>query len=129
MNRSEALKKADDYVSKDRNTQYGEPENAFAAIAELWNTYLDTRRGHQVDASIDAYDVSNMMLLLKVARLAVRPGNSDSAIDAAGYAACSAEILSDINMTREPVPAPVPKAPPHPPAHSASSKKYGFDDA
>ena len=92
MTREEILKTAVQYVTNDRNTHYGEPEDSFTTIAIFWNSYLAARP--QPTGPITPYDVANMMALLKVARLALRPKNVDSAIDLAGYAACSGEILT-----------------------------------
>ena len=49
----------------------------------MWTSYM----GHKVDAS----DVCNMMVLLKMARLR-NGGHTDSSTDAAGYAALAAEM-------------------------------------
>ncbi len=113
MNRSEILAKAEEYVSKDRNTQYGEPEDAFGMIAKFWSTYLATRECPTSDAVVvDAYDVACMLSLMKVARMAARPENLDSCIDLAGYAACAGEILNKDNIRRTGViPAPQPPPP------------------
>lgn len=89
MNRSEILKTAEKYVTADRNQQYGEPEDNFSLIAEYWSVYIGDSQ-----PAIDAFDVSMMMALLKVARLSKRPENVDSAVDLAGYAACAGEILA-----------------------------------
>ena len=100
MNRAEILDTAKQYVTKDRNTSYGEPEDMFQTIATLWREYLMARPDPQ--AAITAYDVGCMMVLLKMARAAVRPTSPDSLIDAAGYAACAGEILTkhDESTTR-----------------------------
>ena len=96
MNRSEILETAEQYVTEDRNDQYGEPEDNFSLIAEYWSVYLgDTH------AVLDAFDVAMLMSLLKVARLSKRPENPDSAIDLAGYAACAGEILEDARRVPE----------------------------
>ncbi len=128
MNRSEILSRADTYVNNDRNTQYGEPEDAFGMIADLWVAYLDGREENILPNSIDSYDVACMLGLMKVARMSQRPKSLDSCVDLAGYAACAGEILSKINQ-RKKVPAgppalppqapqaPPPQAPPAPPPH------------
>ena len=96
MNRSEILTTAEQYVSADRNDQYGEPEDNFSLIAEYWSVYLGDR-----DGILDAFDVSVMMALLKVARLSKRPVSPDSAVDLAGYAACAGEILENTRRVSE----------------------------
>ena len=83
--REEVLDRAKTYVSQDRNTDYGEPEDNFAAIAYLWSKYLDTK--------IEPHEVAILMILVKVARIKSSPNNADNWIDIAGYAACGAECV------------------------------------
>jgi hypothetical protein len=83
--RTEILDTAKQYVSADRQSQYGEPEDNFATIAAFWADYLGV--------PLNAYDVALMMALLKIARMKAHPKSPDSAIDLAGYAACAGEIL------------------------------------
>lgn len=70
-------------VMKDRNTDYGDPEDNFEDIAEFWSTYLDH--------SITSYDVAVMMILVKCSRMKTSPFAMDHWVDAAGYAACGCE--------------------------------------
>ena len=94
MTRTEVLAKAEEYVSNDRKTQYGEPEDAFGFIAELWRAYLVNRSTPEPGIlPVDAFDVACMLSLMKLARMSVRPTSPDSCIDLAGYAACAGEIL------------------------------------
>ncbi len=86
MKREEILKRAAEIVTKDRNEQYGEPEDNFENIARLWSAYLLT--------GIDALDVGIMMILFKIARTPITRGTLDTYIDIAGYAACAGEIAS-----------------------------------
>ena len=86
MKRKEILSTAADIVTKDRNQQYGEPEDNFENIAALWSDYLDK--------TIDARDVGNMMILFKIARAQQTGGTLDTYIDIAGYAACTGEIIA-----------------------------------
>lgn len=94
MNRDEILKTAQQYVSADRNQQYGEPEDNFALIGDYWSVYLGSL---PADSFPDAYDVALMMALMKVARASKRPEQPDSLVDLAGYAACAGEILEKQN--------------------------------
>ena len=82
MNRTELLEKAKERVMQ--KNDYGEPEKHFTKIAEYWTTYLDY--------ALDAEDVINMMILLKIARNnnAIK---EDTLVDIAGYAACGAEVM------------------------------------
>lgn len=83
MTRAEILSKAKEIVCKDRNDQYGEPENNFGQIARYWSVYTGQK--------IDSQDVAVMMCLLKIARM--QGGyKEDSYTDAIGYLACGAEI-------------------------------------
>ena len=87
MERGELLEKAKEIVTGERQHVYGQPENTFEEIANLWSSYLDTK--------IDAEEVAVMMILMKVARLKTSGCKSvDSWVDVAGYAACGAEIAT-----------------------------------
>lgn len=87
-----------------RGKSYGTPEDNFARIARLWNAHLLNRyggvtqitpRGASTGApELDAQDVSMMMALMKIARLANDPSHHDSWVDVAGYAACGGELAS-----------------------------------
>jgi len=85
MTRKEILRLAEQCVCNDRNRQYGEPEDSFSNIANLWSAYLDT--------GIEVEDVAIMMCLFKIARLKSSYYQSkDSWVDLIGYAACGGEI-------------------------------------
>ena len=58
----------------------GAPEDSFKDIAALWSTYLGV--------AVSPCDVAALMSLLKVARIKTAPGDRDSWLDLAGYAAC-----------------------------------------
>ena len=93
MTRKECLEQAAGCVLKDRNNEYGGPEDSFGVIANFWSVYL----GRKVYPA----DVAMMMGLLKIARIKANKGYDDGYIDLAGYAACGAECAS-----RTPSPAP-----------------------
>ena len=86
MTRAECLNTAEEIVTKDRNSQYGEPEDCFALIARLWTDYTAV--------SLSSADVAAMMILLKVARVRNGKAKDDSWVDMAGYAACGAECAA-----------------------------------
>lgn len=98
MKRPEILDTAKKCVCGEREHDYGKPENNFDTIGLLWGVYL--RAAHPDLAKvmpingITAKDVSVMMALLKVARIA-NGDNPDSFIDLAGYAACAGEIATE----------------------------------
>lgn len=84
MNRAEFLQEVANIVTKDRNAQYGEPEDTFALIAQYWSLYLST--------DITSFDVAMLMALMKMARIqSSKEMPTDSLIDLAGYAACAIE--------------------------------------
>lgn len=93
MTRKEILEKAAECVCGQRDIDYGTPENSFSLIAELWNSYLNSSFKGRSFHIITGKDVSIMMALLKIARIA-NSDNIDSFVDLAGYAACAGEIAS-----------------------------------
>lgn len=86
--RRDILKEAEGYVTKDRNTSYGEPEDNFKAIAEVWNAQGFCVGGIDGVRPINATDVALMMAGMKLARLKHNPSHRDSWVDLIGYAAC-----------------------------------------
>lgn len=95
MKRAETLDSAKEIVTKDREEQYGSPEDNFATIAEFWTTYIKTKCvSPGTDVNISPADVGTMMILLKTARIAGGSEKADNFIDIAGYAACAGELMS-----------------------------------
>ncbi len=92
MKRDEILETAKQTVCHDRNSQYGEPEDNFRRIADLWTAYL----GPKLPRVLTAVDVSNMMILFKVARNTANFRKTDNWVDIAGYAACGGEISESV---------------------------------
>ena len=84
MTRKECLDAAAGCVLKDRNCEYGGPEDNFGRIALLWTDYLGVK--------LDEVDVAMLMSLLKIARIRNNKGYEDGFCDLAGYAACGAEL-------------------------------------
>lgn len=66
-----------------RGANYGEPEDNFAFIADLWRLWVKKRHG--VDVPFSAFDVGMMNADIKKARLATSPSHTDSALDSAVY--------------------------------------------
>lgn len=93
MTRQEILDQAATAVTKDRNDSYGEPEDVFCYIAQMWSSYLN-RQGLLTDV-LDSVDVAAMMVLLKVARINPGAPHADNWVDIAGYAACGGELDTD----------------------------------
>ena len=71
---------------KDREDQYGNPEDSFQMIADLWSSYLEE--------NITSVDVANMMILLKIARNKSNPSHTDNYVDMCGYSALGYELQS-----------------------------------
>lgn len=77
-------------VCTDRNKQYGEPEQSFGAIADLWNVYLCVT--YAKNGLLSAEDAATMLMLFKIARGATaKTPKPDTFADIAGYAACACE--------------------------------------
>ena len=76
-------------VSGVRRSAYGKPEDNFERIARFWTAYfMNTNR----DITVLAEDVSLMMALMKIARIAETPDHCDSWVDLVGYALTGAEV-------------------------------------
>lgn len=94
--RQTLLDEARAITSADRNKAYGNPEDNFRNIANLWNAYL-TAQG-KADNLVNSQDVAHMMILMKVARLATNHDHRDSLVDIAGYAACAESCRADRDL-------------------------------
>lgn len=91
--RKSILEQAMKCVCGDRDAQYSTPENSFKMIAALWEPYLKEKCvSRNADVSINPEDVSVMMALFKIARIATGSFKEDSYIDACGYLACGGEL-------------------------------------
>lgn len=88
--RSEILDTAKHYINVDRAATHGDAEDSFLEIAGHWSWWLrgKLREGERVDE----YDVAQMMVGFKQARMKSNPGHLDSAQDMCGYGALAGEI-------------------------------------
>ena len=93
MDRKQILAEAEQCICRDRESEYGKPENNFVKIATFWNVYLQGR----IIQDLDAEDVAILMSLLKIARITTGTFKADSYIDAVGYLALAGEIASGGN--------------------------------
>lgn len=94
VNRREGLlNEALVYVTKDRNSSYGEPEDNFQAIADIWNAQ-GYCKGKDYEL-LTAVDVALMMTGMKLARLRHNAAHRDSWVDMIGYGACGGGIALD----------------------------------
>lgn len=92
--RREILQDAEVCVCSDRNLSYGEPEDNFAVIAELWTGYLNGLLHAEGGISLCSEEVADMMILFKVARNATAVRRKrDTYVDIAGYAACAGALM------------------------------------
>lgn len=89
--RGDILEQAKICVCTDRKEQYGEAEQSFRCIADMWNAYL---RPVYPDICITPVQASMMMVLFKAARDAVAKVHKvDTYVDMCGYAACAGGML------------------------------------
>ena len=86
MTRKDILDAAEKIITGERQQTYGEPEDNFGTIAQMWEAYLGI--------PISAMDVSMMMVLLKVARVSGSTDRTslDNFVDICGYASCGGEV-------------------------------------
>lgn len=92
--RERVLKEALNCVNGEREKQYGNPEDNFKRIADLWSVYL-TSIFEDVVFELDPIDVAKMMILFKIARANGQKDKLDNYVDIIGYAACAAEIFEN----------------------------------
>lgn len=91
MTREEFCDRAKEIITVDRNNQYGEPEDSFQTIAELWTAFFGLKFTNE--------DVAIMMILMKVARMKHQM-KADSIIDVIGYAALCGELSGVEEMSK-----------------------------
>ena len=85
---AQTLAQASGIVTGSRADQYGGAERSFEDIAAHWTWRL----GDRITAPLTAFDVAQMMIGLKQARLKSNANHFDSILDQCGYAALSAEV-------------------------------------
>lgn len=93
MKRGDVLDQAKAIVTKDRNDDYGTPEDNFAAIAKRWTLWLKGRGIIGPNQAITPLDVPHMMIDMKQARAQHKIDKLDNLIDIAGYADCAGTII------------------------------------
>jgi hypothetical protein len=90
--RGEILDKAKAIINGQRQDQYGNPEDSFKRIADLWNGYFAARGETTL---VTPQDVAYLMVLFKLARQAGGAGKEDNLVDACGYLAIAADMDLD----------------------------------
>lgn len=102
-------------VSADRPNTHGDAHGNFAAIAILWNAYLDAMSSVKPVPRIEPVDVAQMMVLFKVARtISGDPTVPDHYVDQAGYSSMAARLAG---------------ADPAPPAAVPQQHPFTYDQA
>lgn len=92
--RTKMLDTAKEYVTRQRNKSYGEPDEDFQRIAAICSAMGFRVETDGIVRHLTGSDVSRLMIGLKLARLAWSPDHEDSWVDIAGYAACGLEVAS-----------------------------------
>jgi len=95
--RKRLLDTAAEYVLKERNKSYGEPDEDFQRIAKIASAMgfrFAAGTGENACRELSGSDVALFMIALKASRLAWAPEHEDSWIDIAGYAACGMETAN-----------------------------------
>jgi hypothetical protein len=93
-NRKWFLDRASEIVTKDRNKSYGEPEDNFNGIAQMWSVYLRNKGKLLFGREISSEDVAVMMALLKIQRASTGEYNADNYVDCIGYMACAGQCAA-----------------------------------
>jgi len=93
------LTDADEIINGERAKAYGSVKENFDTIAKFWSTWIQAR--HNTYITMDQYDVEQMMLLLKSARLASSPDHMDSRMDQAGYNGCIEKYHNEVKAINE----------------------------
>lgn len=100
MKREDILQQAMQVITKDRQDQYGNPENNLSLIAALWSDYI----GYKFRPD----EVAIMMVLLKIARGKTGKNHVDNYVDMAGYTALAAEVSGSVRMGGAKYSVPLP---------------------
>ena len=88
MYRDEALEKAAELVTKQRETEHGPAVRNAEIIASLWSTYTGQK--------IREHDVWAMLSLMKIGRIVLGDAkNDDHWVDAIGYLALGVEQCTE----------------------------------
>lgn len=87
--REQTLREAIEAVTKDRNTDYGSPEDNFKDIADMYDIY---RRGLKRINTLP-HDIAIIGILIKICRIKTSPQKKDNWVDIEGYGACGYEAV------------------------------------
>ena len=84
VERTTALDNARETVGE-RDGSHGEPEDNFGRIAQMWSAYLG-------DRDIEPHEVADMMVALKLCRIASGHPDHDHHVDICGYGTLGAHL-------------------------------------
>lgn len=94
------LEEADRIINGERRDTYGDPLAQETRIAGMWSAYLG------LDKPLTPYDVSNMMIMLKISRSKNNTDQGvwhrDSDVDIAGYAGLKEKVAAVEGKAGEP---------------------------
>ena len=88
--RSTILRQAGEIINKDRAATHGEAENSFQMIANYWSVYLT--KEFNMPILLTPLQISQLMVLFKIARTHNNPGHLDNWLDQVGYSALAGEL-------------------------------------
>ena len=74
-----------------KGDEHGDATASFTMIAELWTTYIGHVMAIRGQHKLDASDVAQLLVMLKISRSAYGMG-ADNYVDAAGYSALAAML-------------------------------------
>ena len=90
----EVLRKAADLVDGPREHDHGEKQASFEGIARTWNAYLENKWKRTLDSPINAVDVAQLMVLLKMTRPQFGAYSEDHALDQCGYSGIVGQLAA-----------------------------------
>lgn len=92
--RGKILDEAKKIINGARNVAYGNPEDNFQLIAQLWSLYLQKRyrKPDSFVGYLSSQDVAIMMAYMKMARITSGFNMRDSFVDCAGYLGIAADF-------------------------------------
>lgn len=88
--RVQALDQASALINGDRDKEYGDPKENFDRFRAMVNAFL----GKRIEGGLTATDVSAVLSMLKLSRLAHDPNKLDSWRDLVGYGALGFEMAA-----------------------------------
>lgn len=83
-------------VGGDRKEAYGDVTEGLGRVADIWNGILDAA-GKSPAEPLNAFDVGQLMVGLKIARGYTGPFRPDNAIDQAGWSAVAGEAAAHLH--------------------------------